>query len=301
MDNTDDIKYGKARKWIEQNFLSTVGRARFNRNDIYKEIKEQYKLKIVTTETKKNIATALEKLVKDEVIAEQQGSFYLIDATTNEIKWWEQAQGEDEISGIKFPLQLEKYCYLSNPLVGIIAGSSNSGKTATLLKTVQLNYDGWGDKIHVFCREGFSDLKQKFEWLKIPIPPKFHTYRRFDRFQDVMIPDGFNVIDYLVADADKPYAVINEIEAIFRKLTAGGVALIGMQKPAGRAFAWGGERTQDTPTFYVAIDKGKLKFVKVKKPRPEYQDNIYRQYIQFKISHGADFYDIHTGTDIEGE
>lgn len=177
-----------------------------------------------------------------------------------------------------------------------------SHNTSFLVKAIQLNYEQWGDKMHFFCREGFSDLKEKFQYLKIPIPPKFHTYRRFDNFQDVVVPDGFNVIDYLKVDTNAMYHVEHDIEAILRRLTTGGVALIGMQKPPGRDTAYGGEFTKMDCTFYISIDKlpkpfsAKIKFVKVKKPKPNQYD-IYRRYVECSISHGADMQRTNVGTE----
>jgi len=234
---------------------------------------------------------------------EQIGSkrYRIIVRDSNEVKWWEQQEGEDDIQGIRLPFDLENYCTFSNPFVGVVAGATNAGKTAFFVKTVQLNYVAWGDKIHFFCREGFSDLKAKFTYLGIPIPPKFHTYRRFDHFQDVIVPDGFNIVDYLKVDTNAMYTVEKDIEAILKRLKSGGIALIGMQKPPGRDTAYGGEFTRMDPTFYISLDKFgyrqvKVKFVKVKKPKGNI--DIYERYFEAKIvGNGSDFTDIHTGTE----
>ena len=172
-----------------------------------------------------------------------------------------------------------------------------------MLKTIQLNYQTWGDKLYYFCSEGQQDLKEKFEWLRIPVPPPFHTYRRLTAFQDVIMPDGFNIIDYLRVKSEAMYAIQDDILAIMEKLSSG-IALIALQKPPGRDLAYGGMFTSFDPTFYISIDKmdgigkAKIKFVKVKKPKQtEDKIDIYRRYIECSISHGADMQKLNEGTE----
>jgi hypothetical protein len=294
-----DPSFSKAHQFISDKWFKVIGFQRFTRNHIYSHYAEQLKQSNDVTKTKGYIARALLYMASTGELNLSGDYFRFANKEDEEVKWWEET-GENELD-IKMPCQLEDYCRFSKPFLGIVAGLSNAGKSAFMLKTIQLNYDKWGDKIHYFCSEGQQDLKEKFDYLKIEKPPKFHTHRRLDNFQDVIVPNAFNIVDYLRVKSEAMYAIQDDILAIHKKTGDEGIALIALQKPPGRDLAYGGMFTVFDPTFYISIDKTqggkpKIKFVKVKKPRKPDMD-IYRWYIECQISHGADMQKVHEGTE----
>ncbi len=310
-DPLDDPSFKKAHQWLIDNWFPVVGNQRFRREDIYRHFASElgqlsqngHTVKADTatvTKRKKYIAQALTYMVQQGMLRLRGDYFQRTNNTLEEIAWWQGAAPEDV--DIKLPCQLEQYCRFSRPLLGIVAGVSNAGKTAFMMKTIQLNEEKWGDQLYYFCSEGEMDLREKFQWLRISIPPKFHCYRRLEGFQDVVVPDGFNIIDYLRVKPEAMYGIQDDIFAIYSKLTTG-IALIAIQKPPGRELGYGGMFTLFDPTFYISIDKAssgrtKIKFVKVKKPRiMDDGIDIYRRYIECSVIRGADMQKVSEGTE----
>ncbi len=63
------------------------------------------------------------------------------------------------------------------------------------------------------------------------------------------------------------YVIGAQIKKIDQKLQGlNSNAVIGLQKPAGRDTAFGGEQTLKAPTLYLAMDSSKLKIVDAKVP-----------------------------------
>jgi len=210
------------------------------------------------------------------------------DLDLQEERWWDR-NGDGESDSITFPLGINKYAHLPRPALVLVAGLYNQGKTAFCLNIIKLNMDKWKDNIFLFASEGLEQLSWKFKKL-LPLlekPPPFKTYRRFDNFADVIVPDGLNIIDYLRTDMDKPYTVTNKLLEINKKLSTG-VAVVAMQKPPGRRIAFGGASTGAEPTLYLSIDKGYLEFEKIKAPKLLDSDP-YHTRINFTISQGVNF------------
>ena len=218
----------------------------------------------------------------------RDGFWRKADLDLQEEQWWNR-NGNEVSDSIFLPLGINEYAHLPRPALVLVAGLYNQGKTAFCLNVVKLNIDNWKDNIFLFASEGLEQLSWKFQKL-LPLlekPPPFKTYRRFDNFADVIVPDGLNIVDYLRTDMDKPYTVTNKLLEINKKLTTG-VAVVAMQKPPGRKIAFGGTSTGAEPTLYLSIDKGYLEFEKIKAPKPMDIDP-YHTKIHFKITQGVNF------------
>jgi len=214
------------------------------------------------------------------------------DTGLEEICWW---SGSDEIGdNILLPLGLNKYCYVPLPSLIIVAGKYNAGKTALCINIVNLNLEKWENKLDFYVSEGAEMMKAKFQNLNayIPKPPPFKMYRKTENFADVIKPDNLSVIDYLRVDMSKTYEIGNALFAIFNKLNKG-IAVVAMQKPPGeRKVAFGGASTAFEPTLYVGMDNNVLGFEKIKVPKVTDIDP-YNLKIQFKITKGVNFVDVH--------
>jgi len=215
------------------------------------------------------------------------------DLSLEEICWWD---GDGEMGEtLKLPLGLNQYCYIPIPSLVIIAGKYNAGKTALCINIVNDNLELWENRLDFYVSEGAEMMRAKFQNLNayIPKPPPFKMFRRTENFADVLNPNNLSVIDYLRVDMDKPYAVGSKLFEIFNKLDKG-IAVVAMQKPPGdRKLAFGGASTAFEPTLYIGMDKDVLGFEKIKVPKIMDIDP-YMAKIQFKISKGVNFYEVHT-------
>lgn len=214
-----------------------------------------------------------------------------LDKSLEELAWW---NNDGTLSDkLILPLNMNKYCYIPLPSLVIIAGKYNTGKTAMCINIVNLNLEGWANKLDFYVSEGAEMMKTKFDRLNsfIPKPPPFKMYRRTEHFADVIEPDHLSVIDYLRVDMSKTYEIGNELFAIFNRLK-NGIAIVAMQKPPGeRKLAFGGAATAFEPTLYIAMDKDVISFEKIKVIKPLTYDP-YAVKIKFKIRDGVNFVDV---------
>ncbi len=215
-----------------------------------------------------------------------------VDKRVEEICWWE---SDGEIGeNLILPLGLNKYCYIPKPSIVLVAGKYNAGKTCFMINLVNLNRDKWKGKINFFVSEGLEMMGKKFNALDplIPRPPSFKIFRRTENFADVTEPDVLTAIDYLRVNMEQPYAIGNELFHIFNKLGKEGIAVVAMQKPPGqRKLAFGGAATAFEPALYIAMDDT-ISFEKIKVPKITEHDP-YHLKIEFKISKGVNFYEVH--------
>lgn len=164
---------------------------------------------------------------------------------------------------ITFPFPLQSFIRLSEGSVMVIAGASDSGKTAFCINTAMLNYEEWD--VHLFNSEtGVALMKERILAVDPDIcnPLPFKIWDRMDNFADVIVPDALNIIDYLDIDSEI-YMVGAEIKKILKALGKG-VAIIGLQKPPERDLGYGGQFSLKKAECYVSMDKNKLKIVKAK-------------------------------------
>ena len=177
-----------------------------------------------------------------------------------------------------------------------VAGASNEGKTAFVLNILVLNMDKYN--CTYFTNELTEiGLKRRFrgfmDWCELTNregKPKFKAILRYDHFQDVVDPDGLNIIDYLDVNAEGEYfKLVPYMKQIQKKLRKG-IAVIALQKPPGRSDAYGGANLRGATSLYLSIDKNKLEVVKAKDWVIENPNG--RKY-SFKLEHhGCVFSDI---------
>jgi hypothetical protein len=161
---------------------------------------------------------------------------------------------------LKWPLKCEDLIKISPKSITIIAGETESGKSAFCSSFTNLNMDK--HEIFYFSSEmtasRFKNRVDKSgrnikEWSKVKFTDEIRT-----NFQDIIQPDGINIIDYLELDSEKLYNSANIIRSIFEKLNTG-IAIIAMQKKEGMKWAYGQYLTLSrTDAGNIAsIEKGK--------------------------------------------
>ena len=239
----------------------------------------------LTTRQDKNAAyQTVGRLMKDNVIEKfgnKSGCYRRIDKDLTEMDW-EKAPTTD--LDMTYPFGIEKLVKTYPSNIIIIAGVANSGKTSFLLDLARLNINKF--PIHYFNSEmGLSELKMRlelFENCNAKLWKKIKFFERGDNFDDVIQPNGINIIDYLEV-LDDFWKVGQQIKAIHNKLKEG-VAFIAIQKNKGAELGRGGALGLEKPRLYINMDYGKLKIIKAKNWRDSGNPN--GQCVNFKIVKG---------------
>lgn len=253
------------------------------------------RLQMTSRQEKKNVVLALLRLQKEGIIerhGQRDGCYRRIENEIEETEWIDVAIKEIPV---KYPFQVHEQVITLPKNICILAGTSNSGKTAFMLDFVNKNMDKFKDKINYFSSEmGGMELKNRIinfgyglEYWK----DKFKFYERAGNFSDVIKPDEINIIDYLDI-TDEFYKVGTMIKEIFDKLNQG-IAIIALQKNPEKEYGRGGAMSIEKARLYLTIDPGRIKIVKAKNWRTEINPNgLYKE---FKLVKGCNFREIGNG------
>ncbi len=190
---------------------------------------------------------------------------------------------------IKWPMMIENWVNFFPGNIAVIAGAPNAGKTAFMLNFIWLNQNKYD--IHYFCSEmgqdgvELRDRLEKFEGMDIS-EWKFFAHDQSSNFEDVVVPDCINVIDYLEMTEDL-WAVNAHLTAINNKLSTG-LAIVAIQKKIGAAYGRGQEFGLEKPKLYLSLDKGLLTIMKGKSWAVKGQDPNGLK-VKFAIIDGCKF------------
>lgn len=295
----EDITYAKVSNKIDLEWYPFHEAEWFTQKDIcaYFDWREP--------DTRKQVSKKLynETKLLEPKLEKRGNAFRLIDTAIEELDWM--GADPNNVINLKMPYGIsdstrfgfEDNVLLSPKSIVVISGVSNEGKTAFCLNLLVLNMDRM-NTIY-FTNEmsaiGFKRRMIPFEeWNDIYNgngTPKFRVVTRYDNYQDVINPDGLNIIDYLDANEQgEYYKIAPYIKGMHRKLRSG-IIVVALQKPPGRPDAFGGSNIRGVSSLYLAIDKGKLEVVKAKDWINE--DPNHKKYA-FKITYaGSQFSDIH--------
>jgi hypothetical protein len=196
--------------------------------------------------------TILEDLERRRVIiraGNKHGTYRGVDKDPHVMKLW--AAKRDPLNVI-LPFNLHKIVKVYPKNVILVAGEKDAGKTAFALNTSYMNRDVM--KVRHFNSEmGVEELEARLTLFNYSRPEwdKITWIERANRFEDLIDPDGFNIIDFLEVGADA-YAVVEDIKRVFDRLTDG-LLLIVMQKRSYKEWAVGGEGTLEKARLAVNL------------------------------------------------
>ena len=242
-------------------FISCLEEPDIHLNEVYEE------LKITSVSDKAAAQVAFHRLVKDNVLQKMgKGYFRLKAPDCPQIDIFSNEGGAIDF---KYPLGIHEFYNTFPKSVCIVAGESDSGKTAWLLNCAAKNMDS--HNIHYFSSEmGATELRNRLSKFKVPLEAwrKINWKERSTNFADVIQPDDVNIIDFLEVH-DEFYKIGGLIKDIHDKLNTG-IALIALQKNEGRDWGLGGMRSVEKARLYLAMERsGKMKIVKAKNWRNE--------------------------------
>ena len=246
---------------------------------------------------RKSVSRTLTDLVNEGIIkrhGNRNGVFRKID---RDLKQMNLHRGTEQSENIILPFGLSTMVKLFPGNITLIAGAIESGKTTALLNITKDNLDQY--KVHYFNSEMGSDelpcrLKQ-FSDVDPRVWDKVNFYERSSNFVDVIEPGkgNLNIIDFLEI-YDQFFTVGSLINEIHEKLD-GALAVIALQKNAGRDEGRGGTFSSEKPRLYLALDHiinqgvgvcNRVKIVKLKNRR-EGIENPRGKQLKYNILDGA--------------
>jgi len=246
-------------------------------------------LGIVTLRDKNNRRQVFRRLVEAGIIertGSKAGHYRRIEKDSTRLDW--ESADCSAIYQIKWLFEIEKLVNLYPKNIAIVAGSSNSGKTALLLNLAHLNASD--HPVRYFSSEmGPEELKLRLSNFEDVGQEEWRGIEFFDRstsFAHAIEPDSLNIIDYLEL-SDNFFAVGGEIREIFDRLNKG-IAVIALQKKAGSELGRGAEFTLEKARLYLSMDKGKIKIVKAKNWAQKGRNPNGKEW-EFKLVNGSKF------------
>jgi hypothetical protein len=181
---------------------------------------------------------------------------------------------------IYLPLDLHELVTIQPKNIIIIAGEPDAGKSCFCLNTAQKNIGRGYDIRYLTSEMGGTELAYRLKMFEPDMPYSDWTAidwkERSSDFQDVILPDGLTIIDYLKL-TDNFYMIGGEIRKIFEKMDKG-VAVISIQKGRGKELGIGGHFTIEESRLYVTLSRGgTAKIMKAKNwKKPDVNPN-YRE------------------------
>jgi hypothetical protein len=155
---------------------------------------------------------------------------------------------------LKLPLGLHEIVKLYPKNVILVAGEKDAGKTSFAMNTAYLNRDVI-KVVYVNSEMGEEEAEARItnfpdqrlaEWQKVT------WIEKSSKFEDVIDPNGLNIIDFLEIGSDA-FVVADDIKRVFDRLNKG-LLLIAMQKRSYKAFAVGGEATLEKSRLAVNLE-----------------------------------------------
>jgi len=151
------------------------------------------------------------------------------------------------------PLGLDTLVKIYPRSIIVVAGAGNRGKTAIALDFIKNNMDKHDMRL-LFSEGGAESLIDRMsahqdktieEW-------KIKSYPRTKNFEDVVLPNGITVVDYMLIPTEF-WLVGHYLDEIYRKLDKG-IAYVNIQKSSAAELGRGGEFGLERPQLYVTLN-----------------------------------------------
>lgn len=264
---TVDQRFMQGREDEEKNLTQAVREWAMTTKDNFKTTDANNFFKMTTQDNMKKMSVILNRLASEGTLEKiGRGQYRVIDKDEDIVDIINAPDEEDY--NLSFPFCLEERFILGPRGVVIVAGVSNAGKTGFMMDLAYRNAETMPTFYFSASKEAHpSRLKKRARafgplerWASVTFIQK-----KGGQFQDVIRPNGLNIIDYLEI-YDDFYLVNKQIASIAERLDQG-VAVIGLQKFEKNKFAKGGESTREKADVYINLDLGdpcELSFVKIK-------------------------------------
>lgn len=239
----DKISTREIREWV------SVTSGNFSVTNLY------HSATIVTKEAKAKARVILGRLVNEGVIervGKNDGWFRKVET---EIAKIDILNTDASYVKLKLPLDLHEFYRPMQKNIIIIAGTQDVGKTAFMLNVAKLNMNRGMDIRYCTSEMGGSELRSRLELFEPDVPLTDWVNVDFretaTNFQDMVLPDGINIIDYLEI-SDSFYQIGGFLADIYKKLDKG-IAIIALQKDFKSDLGRGGSFSVEKPRLYVSL------------------------------------------------
>lgn len=198
---------------------------------------------------------------------------------------------------IILPFELDKKISIPPKSIIVIAGTTNSAKTALILNILRLNLKSNFEKLFLVS-EGAGEIKGRIKSFGDPIDlwkDNVMIASQSDNF-DIAIEnynrDGLTCIDYLEPPEGQYYLLTNQIRTIYDCLDSG-VALIALQKRSNQIMGRGGEGTAEKARLYITVDflcscqKSVVCAISLTKVKQSLDDNMQGKELHFRLERGS--------------
>lgn len=239
-----DNYYEKIRHWI----LSAVGDFSLRDIDTEFNLKDEDERRWRT-----QVINDLFESGDVERVGSRHGQFRTINRNLKEINWQNASTVEYDV---KLPFGLHRYTKMFPKSMMVISGEKNTGKTAVCLNIVKDNMNQ-GKNISYFSSEMLdTEFKVRLQCFQPNVQIEhwnFKPYHRTENFEDVIDPDGLNIIDFLEIH-DKFWSVGQTMLKIFNRLNTG-IVIICVQKSRSADHGRGGSFLIEKPRITINLER----------------------------------------------
>lgn len=224
---------------------------------------------------RKYVAIVLNYLIKRGDLEKARGKYRFIDKEIEFVQW--ENADVTPVEGLIYPYDVEQHtsfgfedCVILYPgdLI-VIAGVSNMGKTAWCLNFLVNNMDTFKCRFitnELGDKQKFKARISHFDWVQLLNEEgkgKFEVIKRYTNWQDIILPNAINIIDWINLAGDRTYDIGTVMQSIQSKLREG-IAVISIQKSEGNPLGRGKDFSRDLASLYLTIDYEKLTVAKCK-------------------------------------
>jgi len=259
-------------------------------------------ISIYEPDNRRRVSRILSYLVKTGELEKVRGQYRFIDKEVEFVEW----ENADvlPIKGLVYPYDVERsdgfgfedYVILYPGDLIVIAGNSNAGKTTWCLNFLVNNMDKFKCRFitnELGDKQKFKARISHFDWVDVLDKNgkgKFEVIKRYTNWQDIILPDAINIIDWINLAGDRTYDIGMVMQSIQAKLGSG-LGIIAIQKGEGNPLGRGKDFSRDLASLYLAIDYEKLTVVKCKSWE---KDNPNNKMFGFRVvDRGSKFTDIY--------
>ncbi len=269
-----------------EDLMDFKGRGEISLADVYSD------LNLKTKEERNACRVGFQRLIikgrVEKPTTGKTGKYRIVDKDIELIDIFSASTNEFDL---KIPLGVNDFVKIHPGCVLMVAGESNSGKTAMCLNIARMN-KGYHPINYLSSEmQSGSELKIRLQEFKIPLEywKDVRFIFRTDSFPDVIQPNAINIIDYLDEGGDgEAYKMVGRIRDIGNKIKDG-IAVIAIQKHSSKSFGFGGEGTLNRARLYLSITRQGI--LKIEKGKIWKQGNINPNGLQikFKLVAGCQF------------
>jgi len=259
-------------------------------------------ISIYEPDNRRRVSRILSYLVKTGELEKVRGQYRFIDKEVEFVEW----ENADvlPIKGLVYPYDVERsdgfgfedYVILYPGDLIVIAGNSNAGKTTWCLNFLVNNMDKFKCRFitnELGDKQKFKARISHFDWVDVLDKNgkgKFEVIKRYTNWQDIILPDAINIIDWINLAGDRTYDIGMVMQSIQANLGSG-LGIIAIQKGEGNPLGRGKDFSRDLASLYLAIDYEKLTVVKCKSWE---KDNPNNKMFGFRVvDRGSKFTDIY--------